>query len=451
MIRNLRKAERELGLSCKVSFDLAGPKLRTGDIAPGAAVVKWRPTRNEFGQVTAPARVRLVPAGLADGEDESHIPIEGNLIARAKPGDTVELTDTRGRKRQLKVTESTERGCICDTDYTAYVVPGIKLALRRKGRTVARAAIGALPPAGSAISLRPGDLLDVTKGDVPGREAAFDDEGHLVTPAMVGCALAEVFRSVRVGERIFFDDGRLGGVIRAVSDDGMRVQITSAVRGSAKLRGEKGINLPDSELELPSLSEKDIGDLAFVARHGDAVALSFVRRPEDVEQLIEELVRLQATRLGIILKIETQQAFNRLPMLLMTAMRHPPVAVMVARGDLGVEVGFERLSEVQEEILWLCEAAHTPVIWATQVLESFAKGGMPSRAEVTDAAMASRAECVMLNKGPYIVETLEFLRGILRRMVAHQNKKTAMLRRLAISTQSRARRGNGPPEAGDGK
>ena len=101
-----------------------------------------------------------------------------------------------------------------------------------------------------------------------------------------------------------------------------------------------------------------------------------------------------------MLKIETQAAFNRLPMLLLAAMRHPPVAVMVARGDLGVEVGFERLSEVQEEILWLCEAAHVPVIWATQVLESLAKGGMPSRAEVTDAAMGSRAECVMLNKGP---------------------------------------------------
>jgi len=107
--------------------------------------------------------------------------------------------------------------------------------------------------------------------------------------------------------------------------------------------------------------------------------------------------------------------------------------VMVARGDLGVEVGFERLSEVQEEILWLCEAAHVPVIWATQVLEDMAKTGSPTRAEVSDAVMSGRADCVMLNKGPHIVEAVEFLGGILARTDERQSKKTAMLRKLSIS------------------
>ena len=139
--------------------------------------------------------------------------------------------------------------------------------------------------------------------------------------------------------------------------------------------------------------------------------------------LLRELGKLNASQLGVMLKIETKTAFTRLPDLLLSAMRHPPIAVMVARGDLGVELGFERLSEVQEEILWLCEAAHVPVIWATQVLESLAKGGMPSRAEVSDAAMGSRAECVMLNKGPYIRETLAFLTHVLERMQEHQYKK----------------------------
>ena len=80
----------------------------------------------------------------------------------------------------------------------------------------------------------------------------------------------------------------------------------------------------------------------------------------------------------------------------------PPAGVMVARGDLGVELGFERMAEVQEEILWLAEAAHLPVIWATQVLETLTKTGTPTRGEVTDAAMSARAECVMLNKGPFV-------------------------------------------------
>jgi pyruvate kinase len=106
---------------------------------------------------------------------------------------------------------------------------------------------------------------------------------------------------------------------------------------------------------------------------------------------------------------------------------------MVARGDLAVEMGFERLAEVQEEILWMCEAAHVPVIWATQVLEGLAKTGAPSRAEVTDAAMSARAECVMLNKGPYIVEATRFLGAVLERMQSHQSKKSATLRKLSVS------------------
>jgi pyruvate kinase len=256
---------------------------------------------------------------------------------------------------------------------------------------------------------------------------------------------------VRVGERILFDDGKIAGVVRAVADDRLQVEISTAVGGVAKLRGEKGINLPDSTLQLPALTEKDIEDLAFVAKHGDMVALSFVQSPEDIDTLHAELTRLKASRLGVVLKIETQAAFNRLPELLLRAMRRPPIAVMVARGDLGVEVGFERLSEVQEEILWLCEAAHVPVIWATQVLESLAKGGLPSRAEVTDAAMSGRAECVMLNKGPYIRETLRFLRDVLMRMQAHQQKKSSRLRKLHFSHTGEPGRKRAAKAAGAGE
>ena len=111
---------------------------------------------------------------------------------------------------------------------------------------------------------------------------------------------------------------------------------------------------------------------------------------------------------------------------------------MIARGDLAVECGYERLAEVQEEILWICEAAHLPVIWATQVLQSLAKKSQPSRAEITDAAMGERAECVMLNKGPHIVAAVCVLDNILRRMQAHQSKKSSRLRRLHLSAKREA-------------
>jgi pyruvate kinase len=104
----------------------------------------------------------------------------------------------------------------------------------------------------------------------------------------------------------------------------------------------------------------------------------------------------------MVLKIETKQAVCNLPDLIVQAAGQRPTAVMIARGDLAVEIGYNRMAEMQEEMLWLCEAAHVPVIWATQVLENLAKEGVPSRAEVTDAAMRYTENIVMLNKGPFI-------------------------------------------------
>jgi pyruvate kinase len=137
--------------------------------------------------------------------------------------------------------------------------------------------------------------------------------------------------------------------------------------------------------------------------------------------------------LGIVLKIETRRGFEQLPSMLLAGMKSSSLGVMIARGGLAVERGFERLAEVQEEILWICEAAHCPVIWATQVLETLAKKGIPSRAEITDAAMGHRAEAVMLNKGPHILRAVQTLDDILQRMEAHQIKKQSMMRELRLA------------------
>jgi pyruvate kinase len=426
-----------LGKRCLVSFDLAGPKLRTGPIEPGPAVVKLRPGRNALGQVSDRARVRLVAGSNQPHAKIPAIPIGAALLGKAKAGDTFALVDARDRKRRLDVLEVRPGECLCETDRTAYVLAGTRLTLWRDGSSIGEGEVGALPTIDRWIVLRVGDTLEIVHGDVPGREATCDAAGRVTEPASVSCALAEVFGCVRVGEPILLDDGKFRGVIRSVSEDRLRVEITGVAGGMAKLKSEKGINLPESNLALPALTSKDIEDLAFVAKHADAVAMSFVQHPKDIDDLLREMRKLNA-QLGIILKIETKTAFTRLPDLLLSAMRHPPVALMIARGDLGVEVGFERLSEVQEEILWLCEAAHVPVIWATQVLESLAKGGTPSRAEVSDAAMSSRAECVMLNKGPYIRETLRFLTSVLERIEEHLHKKTARLRRLQVARRKPA-------------
>jgi len=165
------------------------------------------------------------------------------------------------------------------------------------------------------------------------------------------------------------------------------------------------------------------------------VSQSFVKRPADIVSLQDELLAMAGTSLGLVIKIETKKGFKNLPKLLLTAMRSYPIAVMIARGDLAVEAGWERLAELQEEILWLCEAAQIPVIWATQVLERTTKTGQPSRAEISDAALSQRADCVMLNKGPHIIAAIKMLDNILHRMQGHQYKKTPRMRKLRFSDE----------------
>jgi len=430
MLDKLRRAEREVGRHCRVLMDLGGPKLRTGPIAEGPRVVRWRPQRDALGHVTAPARIWLTPAESPAApplDADAVLPVPADWLATLKPKDTIKLNDVRGAARTMKIVGEAGPGRWAVATRSAWVTPGTPL-VNAKGR--GEGLVGPLPSIEESLTLRPGDTLLLTRDLNPGRPALEDSLGRMLTPATIGCTLPEVFKQVSPGERIWFDDGKIGGVIRSVGADQLHVEVTVAREKGEKLRSDKGINLPDSALRLPALTAKDLQDLPFVAANADLVGLSFVQRDGDVRELGERLAALGAAETGVVLKIETRRAFEALPELLLSALRLPKAGVMIARGDLLVECGYERLAEIQEEILWLCEAAHLPVIWATQVLEGLAQKGLPSRAEITDAAMGERAECVMLNKGPHILETIRVLDSILRRMQAHQSKKSPRLRRL---------------------
>ena len=296
---------------------------------------------------------------------------------------------------------------------------------------------GSLDPAfaqesskGPYILVHQGDLIRITCASKEKMERQAVPESDI---PWVETTLPEIMANVRKGEEIAFDDGKVRGIIADTAEDNFVVKITYADQQGSKLRSDKGINLPDTALSLPSLTREDYANLPFLAANADVIGYSFVRQPRDVEQLQADLKRLDREDLGIILKIETKEAFQNLPMLLLAAMKSPKVGIMIARGDLAVEIGFERISEVQEEILWICEAAHTPGIWATQVLEKLANKGIASRAEITDAAMSARAECVMLNKGPYIVKAVSTLDDIIRRMATHQFKRKSNLRPLQVA------------------
>ncbi len=436
MVDHLRRAEREVGRSCRIQADLGGPKLRTGPLEAVGRLLKIRPKRDYLARVISPVPVWLTPADAPDMAPEGVgliLPVDRPLLEAAQPGDDIQFVDGRGRDRRLRIVSRQDDSCLAETDQVIYALDQTRIELVRDRTAIAQGVIGPLPEVVQPLTLFPNDTLLLTRDPEPGRDAQYDEAGALLAPARIHCTLAAAFESVRPGEHVWLDDGKIGGLVKANDGSAITVKITHTGPNGGRLRAEKGINFPDTQFAMSALTDKDIADLGEVVGLVDMVALSFLRGPEDILLLEDHLHRLGGGHLGIVLKIENRQAFENLPRILLASLRSPPVGVMVARGDLAVEVGFERLSEVQEEILWLCEAAHVPVIWATQILEGMAKKGAPSRAEVSDAVMSSRAECAMLNKGPYITETVRFLSGILSRMDAHQDKRKAMLRRLSIA------------------
>lgn len=248
------------------------------------------------------------------------------------------------------------------------------------------------------------------------------------------CTLPEAVQQVQIGDSVWIDDGKIGAVVEARDEQVLMLRVTHAPAKGAKLKPEKGINFPETTLDLPALTLKDREDVKFAAQHADMLAYSFVQTVQDVELLLAVLDEIQAPeRLALVLKIETRLAVRHLADLMVRAAGARPCGVMIARGDLGVELGFSRMSEIQEQVLWLAEAAHLPVIWATQVLEGLVKKGEAKRGEYTDAASGVRAECIMLNKGPFILEGVRELGGIIRRMKPHFDKKRPQFRALNIA------------------
>ena len=435
MIEHLRRASHALGRPCSVEMDLGGPKLRTGPLEAGPAVLKISPERDILGRVIAPARVWLAaPGGRgAPSPADATLPLPTGWLKRLQTGNALKFTDARAAHRVLKVVQVDVDGVWTELHKTSYITTGTILRRAGSRAKAAAAVVSEIISTERPIVLHVGDTLLIDRSLKPGHPATHDGRGRVLTPAIIGCTLPEVFEDVHSGEAICFDDGKIAGVIENIEPERATVKIHRARACGEKLRGDKGINLPDSLLRLSSLTAKDIETLEFVVGHADMVSLSFANSAADVELLQQHLKRLGGEKLGLILKIETRRGFENLPEMLFAALRSTRCGVMIARGDLAVECGFERLAEVQEEILWMCEAAHVPVIWATQVLESLAKEGFPSRAEITDAAMSQRAECVMLNKGPHIREAVGVLDDILQRMQTHLTKKRSMLRDLKVA------------------
>jgi pyruvate kinase len=273
------------------------------------------------------------------------------------------------------------------------------------------------------VKIQEGDLIWFTES-----AKEFSKNDVLISPNE-----PDIIPRLNPGQRVFIDDGVITGVVEKKLEYAVAVRLTRVAKNKIHIKNDKGINLPDTDLNIKPLTADDQACLPFIYNHADLVGYSFVHNSNDVASLQQMLKKLGPKPPFIVIKIETPQAVSNLPALLLQGMQKEAFGVMIARGDLAVEIGFERMSEIQNEILWICEAAHVPVIWATQVLETLNKLGVASRSEITDAAHAATAECVMINKGDHTVEVIETLKNVLRRIGGHQIKKRHIFRPLGIA------------------
>lgn len=277
--------------------------------------------------------------------------------------------------------------------------------------------------------VKAGDLVRMTK-DYTNLPPLDDD-----IKVTVGCSIPQIFEQLSIDDPILIDDGSIELEVKEIGESEALLLVKRVRGGSVRIKAEKGLNFPKTEFDIDVLTDEDREAIHFAVEHADMIGCSFIRTTDDIEEIQAEIEKTNRplNDIPLTLKIETVQAMNNLPEVILKAGSRNPVSVMIARGDLAVESGYVRLAELQQEILWICEASDTPVIWGTEVMASMLDEGIPSRAEVTDAAEGSRSECVMLNKGSYMSDTVQMLNDILIKMEEHQYKKTPTLRSLNVA------------------
>jgi len=294
-------------------------------------------------------------------------------------------------------------------DFAQYqhIVDRARKAMERTGRTAAilqdlsgpKIRIGDFKT--ESIMLREGQTFTLTTEDIVGDESRV----HVNYPLLP--------KEVKKGHIIFLHDGKKKLQVARVSGN----DIVTAVLIGGEIKGRRGVNLPDSDISIGALTEKDKADLKFgITNKVDYMVLSFVRKPSDVIEL-RTILKKKKADVGIIAKIETPQAIVHIDEIIRLS-----DGIMIARGDLAIEVPFEKVPEYQKMIIAKCNAAGKPVITATQMLESMIKSPVATRAEVSDVANAilDGTDAVMLSEettlGQFPVQAVEVMSRIARQV-----------------------------------
>lgn len=259
----------------------------------------------------------------------------------------------------------------------------------------------------------------------------------LGTPEMISISYPELINDVNVGDSILIDDGKVGLTVDAI--DKAQGIIDTTVQNTGPVSSKKGINVPGVSTKLPAITAKDEADIRFGCQQGvDYIAQSFVRRAEDVIAVREILKQEGAEHIQIIPKIECQEAVDNIESIIEVS-----DGLMIARGDLGIEVPAEEVPILQKHFIRLCNLAGKPVITATQMLDSMQDNPRPTRAEVSDVANAiyDGTDAIMLSgesaNGSYPVETVETMSRIAFRAEEEQDYKAVLSRRAKYFTETK--------------
>jgi pyruvate kinase len=333
IIGTFRGRAQALGVPVRVVIDLPGPKLRVNIRQQESGVLHVRRGKDALGRTTHPAIMQLV-ARSAGGDQ---LPVPPEWLSQIKSADRLRLTEPSGRRRRLKVRRLRALGLVATCSRSVYATSGSRLIWKRDGTVRAKGRVGVIPDRPRRVALRVGDRFLVSENGRPAdaRKVAL----ALEEPALIA--------AVKPGERVLIDDGRIIAVAEATGKEGLRCRVTSLVKPSVRLQNAKGISFPDSDFALDALGPADEDALAFALECADAVGVSFVNTSSDVARVGERIRAAGKSDFGMILKLETRGALRNLPAILFEALRYERVGLMIARGDLAIDVGFERLAEMQ--------------------------------------------------------------------------------------------------------
>lgn len=419
MAQFIKNENKKQNKDTKIYVDLAGPKNRTQKIEK-----IFRPFR--IGSWRNPKTVELLPVslegaltskGLKDelGNRKSTLVVSDEFFEECKNAKEI-IFDDFERERTQTYSLSTKNGRVffeADKKITIFENTTCEIEdFESTNNIMSKLYNYEMLP--QEIRLFKSQKIIITHKNILG-QANFKYQDTIYA-GIVGCTNKEIFPYVKTGDEIFIDDGKIGCKVIDTNDLGLVCEVFLAKESGTILKEEKGINFPSTDLMIDAITEVDKENFEHIVEFADIIGLSFAQTAEDIKTLQDMLREKGKTSTAIAPKIETKTALRNLPKILETLIKWENHALMIARGDLAIEVGFVNLPYIQEEILNICEAAHVPVIYATQILEGQMKNNLPSRAEVTDAAIAQKADCVMLNKGPYVTDTVVILKNILRQM-----------------------------------